>query len=611
MASPKGNSGQEDADRGEEPGFAEQIAEPKSNAGPLKPEVIAQEPEGNMDWIEALRRMAFPEGGSATQKVADAANSPPDEESFETQALRLLEEEVERETQRMALNEPAEGDPESPDGESLIAFLRQMAPPGKLPEPAKGKDQVSETSPPEGTANNPYVDALKKLAFPEAGVVGSPPDEDGFEAQALRWLEQEAARMARGEASPPEDTDDPYMDALKKLAFPEGSPSNAPSGETDFEAQALRWVERETARMARGEASPPEGMDDNPYVAALKKLAFPEGGPSNAPSGETDFEAQALRWVEREAARVARGEASPPESTDDNPYVAALKKLAFPEGGPLGSPPDEDGFEAQTQRSVEQEAARMARGEASPPEGTDDNPYVAALKKLAFPFPAGMARQGIGTGESPAAEEGFETDAMRWLEQEAKELWEGKEIQEEDPWVGAMKAVIKRLEGGQPAEAKPPKATIIAWSSDLDRAYTALILATTAAAAGMKVTVFATFWGLLLLKKSDRGVTGTDWMTRMLARMAPGGPDRLRLSKFNLGGFGIRIIKELFRQSRIMPLQTFLWMAIDLGVRFIPCQMTMDAFGLKREDLIDEVEEPAGAATAIAEAAESSINWFI
>ena len=36
-----------------------------------------------------------------------------------------------------------------------------------------------------------------------------------------------------------------------------------------------------------------------------------------------------------------------------------------------------------------------------------------------------------------------------------------------------------------------------------------------------------------------------------------------------------------------------------MGVEFIPCQMTMDMFGLKREDIIDGLGEPAGAATVI------------
>ena len=52
-------------------------------------------------------------------------------------------------------------------------------------------------------------------------------------------------------------------------------------------------------------------------------------------------------------------------------------------------------------------------------------------------------------------------------------------------------------------------------------------------------------------------------------------------------------------------------LASDLGVRLIPCQMTMDLLGLKREDLIDGLEEPIGAATALAEMRDAAVSLFI
>ncbi len=36
-----------------------------------------------------------------------------------------------------------------------------------------------------------------------------------------------------------------------------------------------------------------------------------------------------------------------------------------------------------------------------------------------------------------------------------------------------------------------------------------------------------------------------------------------------------------------------------MGVEFLPCQMTMDMFGLKREDMIDGLGDPVGAATVL------------
>src|SRR5919199_810672 len=68
---------------------------------------------------------------------------------------------------------------------------------------------------------------------------------------------------------------------------------------------------------------------------------------------------------------------------------------------------------------------------------------------------------------------------------------------------------------------KKNKITIIAWDGHLDRIWPTLILSTTAAASGMEVLVFFTFWGLFALAKPGRR-TGKDWMTKMLSVMNPG-----------------------------------------------------------------------------------------
>jgi len=50
-------------------------------------------------------------------------------------------------------------------------------------------------------------------------------------------------------------------------------------------------------------------------------------------------------------------------------------------------------------------------------------------------------------------------------------------------------------------EAKPDRVTIVLLSGDLDKAMAAFIIATGAAAMGMQVTVFFTFWGLNTIRK--------------------------------------------------------------------------------------------------------------
>ena len=51
--------------------------------------------------------------------------------------------------------------------------------------------------------------------------------------------------------------------------------------------------------------------------------------------------------------------------------------------------------------------------------------------------------------------------------------------------------------------------------------------------------------------------------------------------------------------------------AQELGVEFIPCQMTMDMFGLKPEDMIEGMAEPVGAATVIGLLTDNSVALFI
>ncbi|HEX6009424.1 MAG TPA: DsrE/DsrF/DrsH-like family protein, partial [Actinomycetota bacterium] len=64
---------------------------------------------------------------------------------------------------------------------------------------------------------------------------------------------------------------------------------------------------------------------------------------------------------------------------------------------------------------------------------------------------------------------------------------------------------------------KKNKITIIAWDGHLDRIWPTLILSSTAAASGMEVSVFFTFWGLFpLVKPERRRKTGKDWMTKAL-----------------------------------------------------------------------------------------------
>jgi len=157
----------------------------------------------------------------------------------------------------------------------------------------------------------------------------------------------------------------------------------------------------------------------------------------------------------------------------------------------------------------------------------------------------------------------------------------------------------------------PKMMTLVAFSGDLDRIWPTTILATTGAAGGMDVAVFFTFWGLFSLVKEDRRMTGDNWMTKGLSLMNRGSAEHAALSKLNMGGAGSLMMRKLAKEHGVAPPEELMALAQDLDVKLWPCQMTMDLMGLKREDMIDGLDAPAGAATALARMQKSAVSLFI
>ena len=152
---------------------------------------------------------------------------------------------------------------------------------------------------------------------------------------------------------------------------------------------------------------------------------------------------------------------------------------------------------------------------------------------------------------------------------------------------------------------------MVCWSSDLDRVWPTLILATTGAASGLEVDIFFTFWGLRVLQKNSRRFTGRNWMQKAESFVDHGGTDHLKLGKIHFGGAGTMMIKKLARQYKVASPTELLEMALDVGVRLHPCQMTMDLYGLTTADFIDGLQPSLGAASFIDMAAKADITLFV
>lgn len=170
--------------------------------------------------------------------------------------------------------------------------------------------------------------------------------------------------------------------------------------------------------------------------------------------------------------------------------------------------------------------------------------------------------------------------------------------------------VFEETQAEEPV-AEKEKMVLIAASGDLDKAWPVLILATTGAAYGMEVTIFFTFWGLGILKRPDAGITGDDWRQKMLSVFNRGTTEHLHLSKLNFAGMGPKMMKDLADKHKVASVQELLEVAQDMGVKLWPCQMTMDLMGFSSEDLIEGLDDPAGAGSAISLMKQAEISLFI
>jgi peroxiredoxin family protein len=154
--------------------------------------------------------------------------------------------------------------------------------------------------------------------------------------------------------------------------------------------------------------------------------------------------------------------------------------------------------------------------------------------------------------------------------------------------------------------------SMIVTKGSLDWAYPPFILATTAAAMGVNVSMFFTFYGLpLLLKKLDLKVSplgnpamkmpmmgGHMAMPNMMA-MLPGVTD-----------MASGMMKNLTKKKGVASIEELRELAVESDVRMVACQMTMDLFEYKLDDMI-EGPELGGAATFMEMALESDVNLFI
>jgi peroxiredoxin family protein len=175
------------------------------------------------------------------------------------------------------------------------------------------------------------------------------------------------------------------------------------------------------------------------------------------------------------------------------------------------------------------------------------------------------------------------------------------------PPVDPLAEALAEADGAQQVK----ELDIVFYSGELEKAWATMILASTAAAMGVRCRVFVTFWGLQAFVRDDRRITGQNWMQKAMSFMQRPGISHRKLSKMNFLGMGPWMMFKLAKQHNVAKPKELLEAAQLMGVEFIPCQMTLDMFGLTRDDLIEGMGEPAGAATAIEIMTGANASLFI
>ncbi len=249
----------------------------------------------------------------------------------------------------------------------------------------------------------------------------------------------------------------------------------------------------------------------------------------------------------------------------------------------------------------------------TPNKNTDIRTFKVDACGLQCPGPILKIKQTIDSMEKgerieiTATDAGFSRDAQAWCNTTGNILISQKEEK------GRYTIIIEK---GSPLTCREVSScdgknkTLIMFSDDLDKALATFVLANGAAATGHAVSIFFTFWGLNVIKKVHKPQTNKDIFGKMFSMMLPSSSLKLKLSKMSLFGIGDRMMRHIMKRKNIETLERLREQAIEQGVEFIACQMSMDVMGIHKEELLDCVTV-GGVATYMERAEKANVNLFI
>lgn len=171
---------------------------------------------------------------------------------------------------------------------------------------------------------------------------------------------------------------------------------------------------------------------------------------------------------------------------------------------------------------------------------------------------------------------------------------------------------IAKIEKQLESVGDPDSVSMVIFSGELDKLLAAFVIATGAAACGMKVNMFFTFWGTAALKKCGPQAPNKSVIERMFGWMLPGGFHNRKLSKMDMGGLGRRFMMREMNKKNVPDLGQLIDIAKMTNVQIDICEMSMSLMGIHKEELIEYPNTRyCGVATFLEAASKSGTTLFI
>jgi peroxiredoxin family protein len=186
-----------------------------------------------------------------------------------------------------------------------------------------------------------------------------------------------------------------------------------------------------------------------------------------------------------------------------------------------------------------------------------------------------------------------------------------------------MQAIQQQTVNAAAVSPQQQQMTILLASDDFDRVFLAFMLATSARSMGLEVNIFFALWGLNLLRREKHQPSMKNpnvvlparkksILSRMMAMMMPKGPARTGLSKMNFGGMGALMMRYFMKKSGAATLPQLMDMAVEAGVKFTICTLTMEIMGFSEDDILGLPNlQCAGVTSCLGDAVQSKLFFVV